>query len=300
MIYLIFGQDTYRSRKKLREIISGYREKNAGDFDFHRLDAEDPSTSSGYNIESLKGITGSQSLFSAKKLVVIENIFKCQNLDIFKSTIEPYKNSKETVIVLWDKEATKGQAAILEKISDKSQEYKLLAGAALAKWIREEAARKGVKLFPAHLAYLQKFGGDLWAVSGELDKILAGGETLVQEIEVEKNVFGLGDAFFTSRRTALADLLQLIHQGEDAHRIFAYLAGISRHALVLKDIQEKSGQLPGGYPIHPFVAKKLGALLKNIPAEKLKARFMKFFEEDWKIKTGLTGPEEAIEKIILG
>ena len=293
MTYLLYGSDTYRSRKKLNEIIAGYREKNAGDFDFHRLDAEED------DLGLLKNITGSQSLFSRKKLVVIENIFKCENLEIFKSAIEPHRGVKDTIIVLWDSEAAKGQTSILEKISDRTQEYKTLSGVSLAKWIREEAARKGVKLFPAHLAYLGKFGDDLWAVSSELDKILAGGESLAQEIEVEKNVFSLGDSFFTSRRQAVSDLLHLVHQGEDGHKLFAYLAGQSRHALVLKDAQEKSGQLPAGYQIHPYVAKKLGALVKNIPSEKLKSRFLKFFEEDWKIKTGLTGPEEAMEKILL-
>src|SRR3989338_3466909 len=98
MIYILYGPDTYRSRRKLNEIISEYREKIGSAFDLHRLDADED------DLSGLKTLLGTQSLFSPKKLVIVENaLASADKLETLKNVFASFKNSPDTVMVLWDR-----------------------------------------------------------------------------------------------------------------------------------------------------------------------------------------------------
>src|SRR3989344_4524929 len=97
MIYILYGPDTYRSRKKLNEIIAQYREKAGNNFNLHRFDAKDDKT------EDIKRACESGSLFEAKKLVVIEYAFvAAESFPQIKSAVAAARHALDTILILWD------------------------------------------------------------------------------------------------------------------------------------------------------------------------------------------------------
>lgn len=90
----------------------------------------------------------------------------------------------------------------------------------------------------------------------------------VQEFKIlkqqtsEPSIFKLGNAFLNSPRHGLRLLLELLHYGHDEQRLFSYLAACARNR---------------------FAARHLG----------------RFFEEDIKIKTGISKPKDSLLNIVL-
>lgn len=294
MIYLLYGSDTYRSRRKLNAIMAEYRQKNGSGLDFHRIDLEEN------DIFQLKLALESNSLFTSKKLVVVENVFKCLSLDVLTSVLRSVENSKEIIIVLWSGEAGREKLKLFQNLNVKVQEFKSLSGSALARWIQEEAQKRGIRLYPAILAHLQTFENDLWALANELDKISAGGEAFIQNnLSRKKTVFDLADTFFISRQQGLHNLFQLWHQGEDESAVFGYLANHSRKLITIKNYAEKKQLPPAKYGIHPFIVKKSSPVLRQIPVGKLESYPRKFFEEDLKVKTGSSRHRDSLIQLTL-
>ena len=69
MIFFLYGQDVYRSRAKLREIIEHYKKArksglNLKVFDFKKADFQD-----------FKDVIRSVSMFNEKKLIILKNAF---------------------------------------------------------------------------------------------------------------------------------------------------------------------------------------------------------------------------------
>lgn len=296
MIYLLYGSDTYRSRKKLQEIIAEYQRKMGGVYDFHKLDAAED------NLSSLKSLTDMQSLFSKKKLVVVENVFTdLEDTDLLVKSIEKIRDSRDVVAVLWDKAVDKKKLLFIEKIATKVQEFKSLTGASLQKFIEDESGKRGLKLYPAHLLKINGLGSDLWAVTRELDKLMvAGNEAMLEKENAfdEKKIFDLADTFFSQRKIALQVLLQLLHQGEDEFGIFTYLANHARKLLIIKSYLENRQPVPSSLGIHPYIVQKSSSILREIPMKKLEKILVRFFEEDGKIKIGLSSPQESLLNIL--
>lgn len=293
MIYLLYGEDTYRSRKKLNEIIEEYRKKTGSGLNYHCLDADENG------VPELKNVLETSSLFSPKKLVVAKN-YLSQDV-FFDSVVRILASAKEVanmIIMLWDcalcGEAKKRFSEI-ETLADKTQEFALLENAALMRWMAKEAVARGVTLSPTMAARLALKGADLWAIANELDKMSVSGAENNGNENKQSTVFQLGDAFFSSRRETLHHLYKLIAQGEDDFGLFAYLGSHVRTLLAVK-VSAAQGKTPAG--VHPYVVKKSLALIRKIPQGKLPQLLQRFYEEDCKIKIGLSKPKDSIVQIL--
>ncbi len=298
MNYFLYGSDTYRSKKKLHEIVGAYRARHGDAIDLHWLDAEDGDFS------RVQEAGKTASLFSRKKMIVVERALSSgvapEKLIAF---LKGAKGSRDVIVVVWEADAgekAKKQYAEVSAVVDKSQGFPLLAGAGLARWIREEAVRRGVSLSPADTAFLSRKEPDLWALAGEIEKIaVAGGAVRAPEgVRRASSVFDLGDTFFSSRRAALGHLVSLLDQGEDEMPIFSYLAGYCRTLLILKISAEQGEQVPAALGIHPFVVKKAARLAAGLERDALIKIFRRFFSEDVAIKTGSSKPQESLLSIL--
>ena len=297
MILALYGPDTYRSRKKLNEIITEYRKKAGSNLNMHRLDAEED------DIRILKSLCETQSLFSSKKLIVVENAFSSgSNPDFLKDTLLSVKDSQDVVVLLWEGElgaAAKKELPKIGKNASKIQEFKILQGEDLNRWIRFEARERNLALSPSEAAHLVSYGGDLWKITNELEKMMLGSPLRGgEEVWGDPTIFQLGDSFFTSKRGALHALHRLIDAGEDEFGLFAYLANHARTLYTIKFYSEKNRPIPSSQGIHPFVIKKASGLARPFPLERFKQLMFAFFEEDFKIKIGLSKPKESLISIL--
>lgn len=293
MIYLLYGSDTFRSRKKLHEIIEEYRKKAGTALNLYRFDAEDD------DIHTVKRMFETTSLFGGKRLMVIENAIvtgKFKNLNIQKF--------EDIVTVFWEGKLDGKQLVETRPYINTVQEFKNLNHEQTRRWIYEEAKQRGLKLYPAHFIRLETLGSDLWSLSGELDKIAIsydGNESKDTKFKSLKNptIFDLGDTFFTSRREALRLLLTLLNQGQDDFNIFSYLANHCRTLLIVKVYTKLQQSVPAHHGLHPFVIKKAAQTVRGLSLENLQRVLKYFFEEDLKIKIGLSKPKEALLRILL-
>lgn len=295
MIYLLFGKDTYRSRKRLREIIAEYKKTAGTHLNFHGFDGE------LCQAEKIKEALGNRSLFSSKKLISIDSPFSCEPWSVFLGSLEAYGRSSDTLIFLWEGDVL-GKERLekleeLKKVSTKVQEFKELDPRNLTLWIRDEAAKRGVRLSNKEI---EDFAGlDLWKISNELDKLGLGikfsGRSSKQE-----SIFTLGDSLLSHPKQSVPVLLSLLHEGQDEFDLFNYAAGHIRKLFLVKWFSEKREAIPASAGIHPFVAKKASMHVRLYSLGELSKKFLAFFDEDRRIKTGLSRPHESLFAILIG
>lgn len=302
MIYLLHGVDTFRSRRKLREIIDECRQKAGTALEMYRFDGEED------DFARLPAVVGGVSLFGdAKKLVVIERPFaSARHFGLARDVIKNIGGGSGALVVLWDGAVggdAKKMLAEAESLADKTQAFDVLQGDKLARWIKKEIVARGFNFSSGDVAGLISMGGDdLWAVSNEMEKTGLGGSASGvenREMTTKDMTFLMGDTFFANPKIALRCLLTLLSRGEEERRMFGYLAGTARTALAVKSAADDGHPLPSSYKINPFVVKKTAAAVRGIPTSVLARRLAQFFAADAQIKTGLARPADALERMII-
>ena len=299
MIYALYGGDTYRSRKKMNQIIAAFCEKAGVGFDLHRFDA---AVADDRDMGELKAMMNLQSLFTPKKLVVVEGAFT-ERMAAALPEAGKWKDAKDQHLVLFH-EALDAQAKkhikAWERILTQSQEFDELKGAQKEQWIRRESAERGVSLLPSQLKVLADGAMDSWAVAQEIEKIAVGGNGEKMKITAAMpTVFDLGDAFFTDKKRAIGILHRLLQNGEDEFGLFPYLVNRSRALIAIKQCAQERRQVPSWLGIHPFVAKKTESLARLLTPAQCAAFLKRFFEEDFHIKVGLSQPRESLMGMLM-
>ncbi len=298
MLYILHGPDTYRSRQKLNDIIEEYREKVGSDFEFQKFDCDED------DLAQLQLAVEGGSLFSAKRLIVATYPFsgKC-DFDVILRLVKKAKDSKEIFLVFWDRDIGKTGAAKISKIKDyahKEQEFQLLSGNALERWIREEAKKRGVVLHNNEMEWLLSFGGDLWRITNELARREVGVGAGAFALEAKSTIFFLGDTFFSAPRQAMFHLLNILRAGEDGIGMLSYLSNHARTLFTVKAFSEGGAAIPPAFGIHPFVAKKASAVVRRMPLSVFPRLMRRFWEEDVKVKTGESTAEDSLIRILIG
>ena len=297
MIYLLYGADSYRSREKLREIINGYRQKYGNFLNFSRFDAEDQ------NLTDLKIAGKTQSLFSPKQMIVMENIFSLSdgNFDFILETAEFFKN-RDDILVFWDgSELPPGKLVkkILE-ISDKSQEFKTVDRAGINLWLTKESQKRAIKLADYKESLFACCGDNLWCLKNELDKIEVGGFEVTNRRR-EETVFNLSDNFLKNKKEAMRCLINLLKLGEDESRLFSFIAGHFRNLLKVGSamkLRKSLNAVTADLKLHPYVIKKAAAEAVRHDENFLKNLFYQVFKEDLAIKTGETTPQASLIRLL--
>src|SRR3989338_8679757 len=207
MLFILYGPDIYRSRQKLKEIVEEYRQKAGVGFNLEKLDAEES------DLTSLKNMVQGGSLFSAKKLVIIEGAFSGENnFDRVLEAAQKASGLKSIFLILWDRALIAQNLKRLDEVkvlADKVQEFKTLTGSNLQIWLDQEVKKHGLKLDAVQRVFFASLGGDLWRISNELDKLslLVSSVDAGQKVSQESNIFSLGDTFFISPPATLKLLL---------------------------------------------------------------------------------------------
>ena len=170
MLIFLFGQDTFRSNLKLRELREHYRQLHKESIHLRVLDCQEAVFS------SFETELETQSLFQTKKLVVIKNLF--QNKE-YVSRMGEWKRSllkSDDIIVFFEegKLAVKDAFFRFLKEHAKTQEFSPLTLASVKAWIAREFSALHVKAAPGVIeALVRSFQNDLWALSQEIRKLAA-------------------------------------------------------------------------------------------------------------------------------
>lgn len=204
-------------------------------------------------------------------------------------------------------------AKALEQARVKQQYFPVLAGSALARWIKERTKEAGGALTDSAAQMLATYiGGDLRLLANEIKKLTtyAGpGRTVdVPEVQLlvsqtgEANVFHFVDAIgLRDPKRALVTLHTLLEHGERPERILGMVARQVRLLLQAKDLIQR-GEPPAavgqalGLP--PFPLRKISEQVRLFPLTRLERMHRHVLETDVHIKTGQQEASLALEMLV--
>ena len=297
MIYFLYGPDTYRSRRKLGEIIAEFDKKAGGGLAITRIDAADRP-------ETMFSVGRTASLFAAKELIVIENAFAAPHeeiIDYVRANLPRWSRDRNLTVIFWEGETAKPEAvaADLKRQAEKSQEFLLLGPAAAAKWLVAEASRRNLRLSAEEQRLLvDRFGSDLWAMTQELDKIRDGWSP-GRAVRAEEKIWSFGDAFLAHRRSTFRPLVNLLAAGYDPIYLVGALASALRSlALVWQGVRTgKLKKMTAG--LNPYVVRKNIAPAGSASGESIAKSFQALRRADEELKTGKLPPPLPLVKLVL-
>lgn len=299
MIIFLYGQDTYSSRQKLKEIVAEYKKRHKSGLNFIRINFEEN------DFDDLKQVIETVSMFDEKKLIITERIFK-QPENFQEKLLEYFKDKKiatdkNIILVIFTEDAVeKNDLFKFLKDKTKAQEFKLLPSHKLKQWIKDYVKEQGGKLENQAIDKLVDYiGNDLWRMSNELNKLVSHKiQITAQDVErlvkpkIDVNIFDTIDALGQkNKKQALKLIRNHLKQGEKENYLLDRFVYQFRNLLKVKT--------GGGKDLHPFVYKKAQAQTRNFDFEELKKIYQKLLEIDLNIKTGKVEARTALELFVV-
>jgi len=311
MIIFLYGQDTYRLKEKLQEIIERYQQIHKSGLNLRYF------TNEHLNFQDFQDEFQQASMFEEKKLVVLKNVFANPEFQkSFKKGAKKFINS-EDIIVISETGKISSKDSLFKWLKQKAtfQEFELLEGAKLEAWIKEEFQKQRAKIAPQALKTLIDFvGNDLWRLSNEIkklvnykrkDKILKISKKDVELLvkpKIEPNIFKTIDFIASSKKKKALELLKgHLEKGDSPLYLLSMINFQFRNLLIIRDFIEKGKPyylISKETSLHPYTIKKSYALAKRFSMSELKKIYQKIFQVDLDIKTGKITPEVALDLLI--
>lgn len=317
MIYFLYGEDSYRSKKKLKEIIAEYKKVHKSGLNLTYIDVKE-SDYADFS-QNLK----TASMFAEKKLLVLKNFFgkskkeDGESLSVFQEkfleTISQLKEANDIIIVYEDTLPDQRTKAFksLQKHA-KCQEFEFLQPAQLRKWVAGELEKLGVKIDSRALDLLvASAGNDLWRMSNEISKLAnykKSGVIEKKDVEalvkpnIENDIFKTIDALAAQNKKEALNLMQKhLEAGDNSLYLLSMIAYQFKNLLIIKELLDAKNPYPlvaAKSGLHPFVVKKTLYLCGRFSMEQLKNIYQKIFQIDADIKTGKIEAEAALELLI--
>ncbi|MDO8264874.1 MAG: DNA polymerase III subunit delta [Candidatus Parcubacteria bacterium] len=306
MIIFLYGPDTYRSRKKLEEIIAAYKKVRKNGLNF--FDAKLAE------FEDFWREVATTSMFKEKKLIILTNLFsgKLFKEEFFKNKKEIAESEDTFVIFEEDKILAADSLFKYLKKNVKTQEFELLTGQKLNSWTKKETELSGAIIEKDALDELINFvGSDLWRLSNEIKKLAALKKgSKIEKKDVEKNVdanietkiFQTIDAIASrSKGKALRLIMEHLEKGDRPAYLLAMINFQMRNILTVKELIEKGTPFYDILRItklNQFVVKKSYEQANKFSFLEIKKIYRRLFEVDCDIKSGFIAADAALDLLI--
>lgn len=322
MIYLFYGQDAFRSSKKVSEIKARYLEKNPTGSGLSIIEVE-----KGDKADFLPGwkkALGAKGLFFAKQLLIVKNFLLHSNAANLKDVLAYLEKEQELmadqdrVIIFWEEGLPKDKEKLFQYLlkNAKKQQFDLLSGFKLSEWIVSEAKKidPAVSFSKTALEALASYvPDDGQRLSLEIEKLATfkdGGEISREDVEALVKSDAAANIFETVEALSGGDkarALKLFHEqlekGEDPFYILSMYVYQYRNLLKIGEYffagEQNAYTVAKQAGLHPFVVQKGMAQLRKTTLEKIKATYHGLAEMDLKIKTGEWDPRLALDKFIV-
>lgn len=309
MLYFIYGEDTYRARKNVREVVDTLSARNPSAMTY-RFNTENSTE------EKIADLVSGQNLFGQKSIVVFDGIFTLPRAGLAASKTELVPNFPDFLIKNAEKMSgsanvyiileTKPEAKLAKKISkfaQKTLHFSKLKPNEFKEWIKKEAEERAIRLRPDEAAYLsENFGQDPWAASQELELKRLGGEFNVQKFLYSP--FGLPDLFVQKRKhEAYKNFHENIAGGVSAEEMFWKLWWQIKALLEVSSFKEmglNNFQIRHKTGLHPFVVQKSMLSLSFFKRRELEKIWGELFLLWRDSRAGTKDLAPGLERAILG
>ena len=324
MLYILYGQDDFSLNQAVKEIKAGLGDWEMVATSTTNLDGQH------LTLSELRNKCGAAPFLSSHRLVIVDGLLgrfevkqsrprsgkgKSGNgLGEWEDLSSYIEQMPETTVLVLVDEEVQGQNPLLKKLLPLAEvrTFPLLRGRDLKDWIRGRVKAEGGDITPQAVNLLAELiGGDLWAMDGEIQKLLLYSQErpigeddvrqLVSHVQ-EANIFALVDAV-AERQSELAQ--RILHWLYDEGVAPTYILGmITRQfrlialardlgkGLSRQQIQDRLG-LKNSYAVD----KTLGQA-KLYDFEGVKRSYDKLLETDLAIKTGKYSDKLALELLV--
>ena len=240
MIIFFYGDNNFKAKQKIQELKTKFfQEIDPNEHSFNVLDG------ATVDLDEISQTVNTGSLFTKKRLTLIENIFANKKISILEELLDYLqKNNLEKsddILVIYEPKL-KNQKGKIVKVSPNgekdsplnakekklfeflsqqkfTQEFKPLTPAELAGWIKTEVEKRGGTIKPTAITELINYSNnDLWQINNEIEKLVnykeAGIEITNSEIEkicspaVDDNIFALTDALGSKNKSLALKILE--------------------------------------------------------------------------------------------
>jgi DNA polymerase-3 subunit delta len=305
VILLLHGEDTFRSRAKLRAIKEKFLATPGAESNL--LDAQ----ASELSVQGLSDALLAAPFLSRTRLVIIRGLLSEKSPKLAEPLLGLLDRiPPTTVLVLYDASPDKRLKLFKElKKAAKLEEFAPLDEGRLAAWVRNYAEERGGQISAlAAQSLITACGPSLWRLSSELDKLIAYAPEITKEtidllVRSESNpgVFDFADAIGSgNRRKALQLLQNFTRNGESEIYLLTMIARHFRQMILIKSLGRGVGaRQTGELKIHPFVARKLGTQAERFSQAQLSGIYSRLAETDLALKTGAAEPKEALQDLVI-
>ncbi len=304
MILFLYGDDTYRSKKKLDEIRAKFlRDIDPSGLNLLQIDGEKAE------VPEIRSAVSASPFLAKKRMVILKDAIASAG----KKEAEPLAElmdavPEDTILVVRERvgaEELEGSPAFDKLKGGKFYpEFKPQGPKELQAWILAETKERGVEfLKDALVAYLPVAGNDAWKISGELDalaataradgtgRITSASVRGLAHLQAEQSVFDFLDAVGSRRADLAVRLLDaLLEQGETEVALLSRLQAHVRGLLVAADLsvlgQATKERLAREIGVHPFAAAKLVSQCRYFKPQELERLYVKLIDADEQLKKG--------------
>ncbi|MEK7636583.1 MAG: hypothetical protein AAB362_02755 [Patescibacteria group bacterium] len=342
MYTFISGEDTFRSRRALKELIAKLQSSARPSEERGSTEASKPNVEIFYFDASVDDsaddfflYTKSNSLFGGTSIGVVYYPLsgKPQNAEAF------LRHAPELAIasgeyIFWEgaldsgvgKKSARGGSPssvaellrrtgassrkkpaitgdILKKNAKRAFDFPLLKNSELKKYIqllREEIG--AVFSFGDVEMLAESFGGDLWAITNELEKAKLAGEFQFKKSRaVEEKAFAFTDALSLGEKGEAYRLYEGMRaDGIDEFYLLGAVAGALRIMIKIKSILSTNPDYRAyeAFGLHPFVLKKTLSHIRRFRLSDLKRLYGVVLETDLRFKTSALEPETIFARLI--
>lgn len=318
MVILLTGPDSYRSQRRFVQLRDAFREKHdQSGMGTMVLDGKDATA------EQIRTATGTAGFFSSKRFIGINHYalkgVACDPKELM-SIVEPFAAQQDVIVVIrlvtppaeGKTRGVKKTPTTLKIAEARTEDFPLLTGVALQRWITQEAHERKTRLNREALNLLATWdGNDMWKLSNDLDKaaLLADNKTVTAEIIQElvvppavSNIFALTDALGLRQR---AQALRLLRQELDAgtHPL-ALIATLANHLKTLwlvgttREQFRTESALASKLRLHPFVVKKALVQARHFSPSALAAWHHRLVSTDEQLKSTSVDAEVLLSLVL--
>ena len=314
MFILLYGDDTYRSIQKLKEIKAGFIKKtDPSGINIVTFEGED------FNLEKFNSSASQSGFLVTKRLIVTKNLLISKpNKELADQLIEILSQLKKTenIFVFWEAGEPDKRTALFKLLSFNkkyTQQFEPLSGYKLTNWVKNYLQENKGKINARALElFISSVGNDLWQITNELDKLIAfkNGEEITEDdvnnfvtAKINENIFGLTDAIAAGNKKMGLKLLQEQMQvGMNENYLLTMIIRQFRILAQLKPLAEQNypeNQIVRETKLHPFVVKKTLPLVRKFTLDKIKDIYDKLTNLDKKFKSTSLPPQTLIDLFIM-
>jgi len=320
MIIYVTGEDTFRSRERLKQLRDAFVKKyDPSGMNVSTLDG------AGCKFEQFQQSVASQGFLSSRRFVIVDRPFEAdrKTQEAIAAFIKEKSVPEETIVVFWSGgEAKKKRSkdvtetlpllSVLDHVKNK-ESFDSLEPLEVEKWIVKRVKERGGSIDRGAAEQLASIvGADLWLAANEIEKFVhqkTGAAITAADIEadikgrLEANIFEFTDALSRKDRVAALTSLER-HFATGANELYL-LTMIARQLRILIGIADVATTEPNPATIasrlslHPFVVKKGLAQIRTFSQSELIRAHDEIVFIDHRLKNSRDNARALLELFVL-